>query len=143
VYQFSRSIYRELVPYISEGNERDVLRRRAKLLSAAETTVCRLAADRYYFSRPSRSLFAQTRDLFPLTEQWRVWAVVDRYVSLALDHVDALAAAGITPEGSPLRCHSNTRRGVPCARKALPNSKYCPSHNHLAEDAVPREAAVA
>lgn len=103
----------------------------------------RLAADRHYFSKPARSLFEETRGLFPLTEQRRVWAVIDCRVSLALAHVDELAKVGLTPEGSPLRCHASTRRGMPCARPARPHSKYCPSHGHLADDGAPQTVAAA
>jgi len=102
-------------------------------LRSCEGAVERLALDRHYFARPARSLFREVRDYFPLGEQLRVYAVIERHMRLAIDYVDEHARAGVTFDGSPLCCHATTRRGTACQRVPLPASKYCPSHSHLEE----------
>ena len=93
----------------------------------------RLASDRFYFARPSRTLFNDVRDLFPMSGQLRAYQVIDLYMRLASDYVDQHARAGVTFDGSPLCCHATTRKGTACQRVPLPGSKYCPSHRHLEE----------
>ena len=83
---------------------------------------------------PSRSLFNDIRVFFPIKSQLRVLTVVERHVKLAIGYVDEHARAGVTFDGSPLRCHATTRKGTACQRVPLPSSKYCPSHQHLEED---------
>lgn len=133
MYQFSRLIYRELSPHVVEPSPA-CGRSRERLLRSCENAVERLANDRYYFARPSRTLFNDVRDLFPMSRQLRVYQVIDRYMSLATDYVDQHARAGVTFDGSPLCCHATTRKGTACQRIPLPGSKYCPSHRHLEGD---------
>ena len=54
MYQFSRSIYRDLIARIdtSEGVERTFAARR-KVLESCEATIERLVCDRRYFARPA------------------------------------------------------------------------------------------
>ena len=94
----------------------------------------RLATDRHYFARPTRTLFNDVRDLFPISSQMRVYAVIERHVVLAREYVESQARSGVTFDGSPLCCHATTRRGSSCQRVPLPGSKYCPSHKHLEEE---------
>ena len=133
MYQFSRSIYRELSPNVVEPQGTRSCPNRQKLLRACETAVERLATDRHYFARPARTLFYDVRSYFPLAEQLRVYQTIDRHMRLATDYVDEHARAGVTFDGSPLCCHATTRRGTACQRIPLPGSKYCPSHQHLEE----------
>lgn len=132
MYQFSRSIYRELAPYVIEHPGRPN-EGKQRLLRSCEAAMERLATDRFYFARPARTLFNDVRDLFPMTAQLRVYHVIDRYVRLAAAYVDEHARAGVTFDGSPLCCHATTRKGTACQRIPLPGSKYCPSHRHLEE----------
>ena len=125
MYQFSRSMYRELAP---EANDRP------RFLRSCESAMERLATDRHYFAKPTRTLFSDVRDLFPISMQLRVYRVIERHVTLATEYVDSQARAGVTFDGSPLCCHATTRKGTSCARVPLPGSKYCPSHKHLDED---------
>ena len=125
MYQFSRSMYRELA---------DEARDRPRFLRSCESAMERLATDRHYFAKPTRTLFHDVRDLFPMSMQLRVYRVIERHVTLATDYVDSQARAGVTFDGSPLCCHATTRKGTSCQRVPLPGSKYCPSHKHLEEE---------
>jgi hypothetical protein len=133
MYQFSRSIYRELAPFIADdplwGNECN----HQRVLSACEAAVRRLATDRHYFARPSRTLFNDIRIYFPMSAQHRVYRVVDTYLGLAREWLDAQPLQGFDLEGNRLECRATTRKGKPCQRMPLPQNGYCPSHQHLAE----------
>ena len=125
MYQFSRSLYRELALEASDQE---------RFLRSCESSMERLATDRHYFAKPVRTLFNDVRDMFPISKQLRVYRVIERHMTLATDYVDSQARAGVTFDGSPLCCHATTRRGTSCQRVPLPGSKYCPSHKHLEEE---------
>ncbi|HEX8102243.1 MAG TPA: hypothetical protein VF533_06515 [Solirubrobacteraceae bacterium] len=132
MYQFSRSIYRELANVIVEdrqggcGNHERVLR-------ACEASVRRLATDRHYFAKPSKTLFNDIRIYFPMSQQHRVYRVVDTYMTLARQWLDTQPLQGYDLMGNRLECRATTRKGKPCQRVPLPHNGYCPSHQHLAE----------
>ena len=134
MYQFSRSMYRELVEYIVPDQTYGVVKARARLLSSCEAAVERLATDRHYFARPTRSLFNDVRMLFPLNKQLIAFNVIDRHMRLASDYVELQAREGHSLTGEPLICHATTRRGTACQREPLPGSRYCPSHKHLDDE---------
>jgi hypothetical protein len=134
MYQFSRSIYRELGPTVGAERCKDVAALRQQFLRACETTMERLATDRHYFAKPTKTLFNDVRTFFPINAQMRVYRVIERHVQLASEYVESQARAGVTFDGSPLCCHASTRKGTPCQRVPLPGSKYCPSHKHLEEE---------
>jgi hypothetical protein len=134
MYQFSRSIYRELAPHVTGDCVVGGPEARGRVLRACEDAIERLASDPHYFARPSRTLFKDVRCYFPVNQQWRAYEVIDRYMSLATEYVDRAARAGVRLDGAPLSCHATTRRGTPCQRIPLPGSQYCPSHKHLDED---------
>jgi hypothetical protein len=134
MYQFSRSIYRELAPEVSLERRDGGCLNRQRLLEACESAMERLATDRHYFARPARTLFNDVRSFFPIGSQMHVHRTIERYVGLAVEYVEQQARAGVTFDGSPLCCHATTRRGTSCQRVPLPASKYCPSHKHLEED---------
>ena len=134
MYQFSRSIYRELAVDVAPEKGEDIAVTRQKFLRACEESMERLALDRHYFARPVRTLFNDVRRFFTITQQMRVYRIVDEHVRLATEYVDTQTRQGVTFDGSPLCCHANTRRGTPCQRVPLPGSKYCPSHKHLEEE---------
>jgi len=135
MYQFSRAIYRELAPHLTTpdagrsrpGSHQEVLR-------ACESTVERLATDRFYFAKPARTLFSDIRIYFPMSAQERVYQVVTRYIALAQRYLaDNPMAAYMAVSGKPLQCRATTRKGAACQRVPLPHNGYCPSHQHLAE----------
>jgi hypothetical protein len=134
MYQFSRSLYRELGPDVSPCKGEQVCVSRQRFLRSCEATMERLALDRHYFARPVKTLFNDVRDLFPMSQQLRVYHVIERHMALATEYVESQARAGVTFDGSPLCCHASTRKGTPCQRVPLPASKYCPSHKHLEEE---------
>lgn len=134
MYQFSRSIYRELAGEITGDRVARAAANRGHLLRASEDAMERLAVDRHYFARPARTLFKDVRCLFPMSSQLLVYEVVERHMSLACEYVDRAARAGLRLDGAPLSCHATTRRGTACQRVPLPGSQYCPSHKHLDED---------
>jgi hypothetical protein len=132
MYQFSRSMYRELSDCVVGGAiQGGSAAARARLLTACESAVERLANDRHYFARPARSLFMDVRALFPLNKQLMAFSVIERHMRLAADYVDLAAREGNSLTGEPLICHATTRRGTACQREPLPGSRYCPSHKHL------------
>ena len=133
MYQFSRSLYRELGPDVTPSRGEGVGVTRQRFLRACEASMERLALDRHYFAKPVKTLFNDVRDFFPISQQMRVFRIVERHVTLATEYVESQARAGVTFDGSPLCCHASTRKGTPCQRVPLPGSKYCPSHKHLEE----------
>jgi hypothetical protein len=133
MYQFSRSIFRELAPGVAPGRGEDATEARMRFLKACEVSMERLAMDRHYFANPVRTLFKDVRHFFPIGDQLHVYRVCERHMQLATEFVDTQLRAGTTFDGSPVCCHASTRRGTPCARVPLPGSKYCPSHKHLDE----------
>src|SRR5688572_30375998 len=131
MYQFSRSIYRELAPRIVEGS--GACARRQDLLDACETTMQRLVTDRRYFAKPTKALFSDLRNLFPMGEQLYVYRVVERNITMALHYLESVPVDELTLAGAR-ECRAHTRRGTPCQREPLPGREYCPSHKHLEED---------
>jgi hypothetical protein len=132
MYQFSRSIYRELSDCVVGSDAYGgAAAAKARLLTACESAVERLATDRHYFARPARSLYMDVRMLFPLNKQLMAYSVIERHMRLAADYVDLAAREGNSLTGAPLICHATTRRGTACQREPLPGSRYCPSHKHL------------
>jgi hypothetical protein len=131
MYQFSRSMYRELADCVVGDQARAVSVGKTRLLEACEAAVERLANDRHYFARPARTLFNDVRMLFPLNKQMLAFSVIERHMRLAAEYVDTQAREGNSLTGAPLVCHATTRRGSACQREPLPGSRYCPSHKHL------------
>jgi hypothetical protein len=134
MYQFSRSMYRELAEFAVPMDNCKVGATKTRLLSSCEAAVERLASDRHYFAKPARTLFNDVRMLFPLSKQLVVFSVIERHMRLATDYVDMQARTGTSLTGVPLVCHATTRRGTPCQREPLPGSRYCPSHKHLDDE---------
>src|SRR5213592_2438601 len=126
MYQFSRSIYRELAPRVIEGTPGGPSPR-LELLEACEQTMRRLASDRRYFARPARKLFNQIRIHYPISEQLYVYKVVERHLSLAVDFIFSLPP-DVCLDGVHRQCRASTRKGTPCQRTPLPSMDYCPSH---------------
>lgn len=143
MYQFSRSMYRELADCVMADRTCSVGAAKARLLTACESAVERLANDRHYFARPARTLFNDVRMLFPLNKQMLAYSVIERHMRLAADYVDLAAREGSSLTGTPLECHATTRRGTPCRREPLPGSRYCPSHKHLDSEFEAQEAHAA
>ena len=141
MYQFSRSMYRELGPLVVGDRYGTACENRQRLLVACESAFQRLASDRHYFARPSRTLFNDIRIFFPMSEQMHVYRTIDRYMRVAKQFVDEREREGISLDGSPLCCHASTRKGTACQRVPLPGSKYCPSHKHLEETFATSAAA--
>jgi hypothetical protein len=133
MYQFSRSIYRELSPRIDcAESPAATAAARQQVLEACEATIHRLVTDRRYFARPTRTLFNDVRDHFSLAEQVRVYLVIERYIDTAVEYLESLPD-DVVLTGQPRQCHASTRKGTPCQREPLPGRDYCPSHKHLEE----------
>ena len=142
MYRFSRCIYRELAPRVEDRGDVATSQARHKLLEASEATMRRLAGDRRHFARPTRTLFNEVREHFALAEQVRVYMVIERYVDLAVDHLERLPD-DVSLDGTPRNCLASTRKGTPCKREPLPGRDYCPSHKHLEERSETFEAGIA
>jgi len=132
MYRFSRSIYRELATVIIEDRTSGSANHE-RVLHACEASVRRLATDRHYFAKPSKTLFNDIRIYFPMSQQHRVYRVVDTYMKLAADWLETQPVQGYDLLGNRLECRATTRKGKPCQRVPLPHNGYCPSHQHLAE----------
>jgi hypothetical protein len=133
MYQFSRSLYRQLAHDVIPGRGEDVAITRQRFLRACELSMERLALDRHYFAKPVKTLFNDVRHFFPMGEQLRVYRVCREHMTLATEFVDTRLRTGVTFDGSPAVCHASTRKGTACQRVPLPGRKYCPSHKHLEE----------
>jgi hypothetical protein len=143
MYQFSRSIYRDLVPRIdSSGGAERTFAARQTVLESCEATIQRLVCDRRYFARPAKTLFSEVREHFALAEQVRVYMIIERYIGLVEEHLDSLPA-DVTLDGQQRSCLATTRKGTPCQREPLPGMDYCPSHKHLEESVEVREVEAA
>jgi hypothetical protein len=140
MYQFSRAIYRELSPYIDASQARTG---NAAVLHACEATIERLVTDRHYFAKPARTLFTDIRLYFPISEQQRVWQIVEAYVAAAKEWLAKQPQHGYDVNGNPLECRATTRRGTACQRMPLAHNGYCPSHQHLAETEEIQESIAA
>ncbi len=134
MYQFSRCIYRELAPQIAEdGPLVGGASNHERVLRACEAAIHRLATDRHYFAKPTKTLFNDIRIYFPMASQRRVYCVVDRYMTFAAEFLASRPLDGFDLAGNRLECRATTRRGTACQRVPLPHNGYCPSHQHLAE----------
>jgi len=143
MYQFSRSIYRDLVPRIdSSGGAERTFAARQTVLEACEGTIQRLVCDRRYFARPAKTIFREVREQFALAEQVRVYMIIERYIGLVEELLDSLPA-DVTLDGQQRSCLATTRKGTPCQREPLPGMDYCPSHKHLEESFEVREVEAA
>jgi hypothetical protein len=143
MYQFSRSIYRDLVPRIdSSGGAERTFAARQTVLESCEATIQRLVCDRRYFARPAKTLFSEVREHFALAEQVRVYMIIERYIGLVEELLDSLPA-DVTLDGQQRSCLATTRKGTPCQREPLPGMDYCPSHKHLEESVEVREVEAA
>ena len=133
MYHFSRSLYRELAPRVGPADDLETCSAaRHEVLNACEATIRRMAYDRRHFARPTRKLFAEIRDHFPLAEQVRVYMVVERHIQLVESFLESLPDDFVL-DGRPRHCLASTRKGTPCQREPLPGRDYCPSHKHLEE----------
>jgi hypothetical protein len=132
MYRFSRSIYRELAPRVEAEDPTAQAEAKHRVLKACEANIHRLATDTRYFAKPAKTLFSEIREEFALTDQVYVYMVIERYINLALEHLEKLPD-GISLSGAPRSCHASTRQGTPCQREPLPGRDYCPSHKHLEE----------
>jgi hypothetical protein len=134
MYQFSRSLYRELANDVVSTRGEDVAIARQWFLKRCEYSMERLALDRHYFAKPVKTLFRDVRHFFPMTEQLRVYRACERLMTQATEYVDSQLRTGVTFDGSPVCCHASTRRGTACQRIPLPGTRYCPSHKHLDDE---------
>ena len=134
MYEYSRSLYRELAADVIPGRGEHVADTRQRFLQACEVSMERLALDRHYFAKPVKTLFRDVRHFFPISEQMRVYRTCAHTMTLAKEYVDSQLRDGVTFDGSPVCCHASTRKGTACQRVPLPGTKYCPSHKHLEEE---------
>ena len=134
MYQFSRTIYRELAPYVREdGLKSRPESNRELVLRECEAAVERLMTDHRHFARPSRTLFNNVRPYFGIGDLPRVYYVIDRNMTFALDFLKRVPEYAFDAGGIERSCQAMTRKGNPCQRQPLARSEYCPSHQHLEE----------
>ena len=97
MYQLSRSIYRELAPEIlADPIPPAHTSNHERVLRACEAAVYRLATDRHYFAKPSKTLFREIRIYFPICAQDHVYRVVDRYMTFARQWFEAQTTGATT-----------------------------------------------
>lgn len=130
MYQFSRGIYRQLATKVIADDL--TVERRNQVLDACEETMRRLFTDRRYFARPTKTLFGEIRNCFPMSEQVRVYQVVDGGIKMAIHYLETTPADEVIFDAQR-ECRAHTRRGTQCQREPLPGRDYCPSHKHLEE----------
>ena len=133
MYQFSRSIYRELAPKIATASASGCAskQQRPRRLRGDDAA----AADRPALlraSRPSRCS-RSCATYFPISEQLFVYRVVDRNVRLALRYLESVPPEELALVGAASA--GRTRAAAPRASASrCPSRDYCPSHKHLEED---------
>jgi hypothetical protein len=133
MYQFSRSIYRELAPRVVEDDDdAGGCKNKQVVLDACEAAVQRLAYDGRYFAHPARWLFSEIRPHMQMSDQLFAWRVVEANINLAKKFL-AKCPAGVDLDGRPRHCQAHTREGTPCQRAPLPGRDFCPSHKHFEE----------
>ena len=103
------------------------------VLDACEAAIRRLAQDRRYFAKPTRTLFSAIRPYFSINDQLRVYKVIEAYLALAIEFLESLPPEELDNLGHKSECQAHTRKGTPCQREPLPGRDYCPSHKHLEE----------
>lgn len=131
MYRFSRAIYLETRELVVGESPAEIAAARRNVLTACESTMERLAKDSRYFADPAKSLFSDIRYYYGIRDQERVYHVVKSYLAAALQFLEKEQERAIT-EGAMLRCRAQTRKGKACQRTPLPDSNFCPSHQHLA-----------
>src|SRR3954447_3557559 len=100
MYRFSRAIYRELAcEILDEPVCPDGASNHERVLHACEAAVLRLATDRHYFARPSKTLFKDIRVFFPVSAQGKVYRVVDTYLRLCGEWLPGPPPPGDAPLG--------------------------------------------
>jgi hypothetical protein len=133
MYQFSRELYRELLPVLQERQpSRTPFEVRRSLLLTCEATIQRLASDRDYFAWPARTLFREIRNDFSVYHQRRVYRIVDHYMTLADEFLLAHPGWDLDADGTARPCRALTRQNTQCRRTPVAANGYCPSHQHLA-----------
>ena len=88
MYQFSRSLYRELGQDVAPAGARTSATRK-RFLRACEASMERLAIDRHYFAKPVRTLFNDVRALFPMTSSCGSTGRASTTCSSATEYVDS------------------------------------------------------
>lgn len=136
MYHLSRTLYRDVAHQLPDGSGHAPQER---VLRACEATIQRLVTDPHYFAHPARSLFQEIRFLFPMAAQAEVWRIVDGYVTTMANELKRHPDLSHDLTGTKPVCQATTRRGQPCQRDPLPESRYCPSHQHLCETEEPLE----
>lgn len=131
MYQISRALYRSLAGELPDGAP-VVDSDHQRVLEACERVVHRLATDRFYFSRPARTLFREIRWYFPRSAQHRVYRIVEHQMALFALIFARNPQTLFALTGHRLECRAATRKGRSCRRTPRRNG-YCPSHQHLAE----------
>ena len=135
MYQFSRALYRDLAPLVTDDKpsaQRES--NRTLVLRECESAIERLMTDRRYFARPARTLYNNVRPYFAIGDLPRVYMAVERHVDMAQRFLAMVPDYAFDSQGVPRRCQAMTRKGQPCQRQPLPASEYCPSHQHLTEN---------
>jgi hypothetical protein len=133
MYQFSRAIYRELSPLIGDSKlANNAVDARRVVLHECECAIQRLFTDRRHFARPARTLFANVRPYFAISDLSHVFRSIQRNMEVAERFLEG-APDDITFSDVARHCQATTRKGTPCRRQPLPRSEYCPSHQHLTE----------
>jgi hypothetical protein len=80
MYQFSRSLYRQLAGDVMPGRGEHVVVTRQRFLRSCEVSMERLALDRHYFAKPVKTLFNDVRHFFPMAEQLRVYRLCSEHM---------------------------------------------------------------
>jgi hypothetical protein len=132
MYQFSRSIYREVAPSVVEDADDLTGCNKQAVLDACEAAIRRLAYDGRYFAHPSRWLFNEIRPYLRMVDQLRAREVVEANMNLAVKFF-ASCPGGVDLDGRPRHCQAHTREGTPCQRVPLEGRDFCPSHKEFEE----------
>ena len=132
----------------AEARERIAAERRARLEADSRAKAAEAARDRaeHAFEEAQQRIEAERKELVAQTAKARstterAKAEAESAVAEARSEAENASAAAreaaekeFDANGVPRSCQAMTRRGSACQRQPLPNSEYCPSHQHLRED---------
>lgn len=124
MYEFSRDIYRALVPCVHAPPGVPPSRAKRHIVDSSQHAVLRLLEEPQLKDVLARKLWREVRPMIPLAVQPQARAVLVECMTLAAEEAQRRASA------RPQPCRAFTRRGRPCARAPV-GGGYCPSHQHL------------
>ena len=138
MFEFSRAIYREIAADIVEDPHARFSTHphpnHERVLRACESAIERLATDRHYFAKPTRTLFNDIRAYFPMSApSCGCCASSSSTCARPTRSSSASRRAAMTSSATRSSAAPAPARAPRASGSRCPHNGYCPSHQHLAE----------